>query len=508
VDKLSRSLRGKVGESLKSVRATLPLFDATTASFEALRKFTEGSRIAELEGNNGKAIPLLREAVTIDSTFASGWRKLAIVMTNAGRPRSSIDSAFTKAYENRHRLSDAERDYVVAGYYSSGPGRDRAKAIAAYESMLRRGDTAGPANNLALLLVSRREYARAESLYRAQERAAPGSFRSLYGNLALSLAQQGKLAEADSVIAEAAKRFPDIPLRRNSLNTRYLRGDTAGYRRAADSMRASRDSADRDWARGAVQRLDLRDGRVADWRRNFTSGRPDSATARQRLNWAINGADAWVTGEILGRKQDVARTLDAALSKIDVRVIPEVERPYFAIASTYASAGQPAKARTILSERESDVKDTALKRSQLPGRADVMGDILLAEGKPMDAVVEYRRSDRRPDGPANGCSSCTSIGLARAFDAAGNVDSAIVHYERVLSLSAFDRFGNDQFYLAPFSKRLGELHEQKGDVQKAAKYYRDFVNLWKNADPELQSQVAEVRRKLARLADIEGPRQR
>jgi hypothetical protein len=30
-----------------------------------------------------------------------------------------------------------------------------------------------------------------------------------------------------------------------------------------------------------------------------------------------------------------------------------------------------------------------------------------------------------------------------------------------------------------------------------------FVDLWKNADPELQPQVAEVRKRLARLGDLE-----
>jgi len=31
------------------------------------------------------------------------------------------------------------------------------------------------------------------------------------------------------------------------------------------------------------------------------------------------------------------------------------------------------------------------------------------------------------------------------------------------------------------------------------------VNLWKNADAELQPRVAEVRRRLARLSDTERP---
>jgi hypothetical protein len=34
---------------------------------------------------------------------------------------------------------------------------------------------------------------------------------------------------------------------------------------------------------------------------------------------------------------------------------------------------------------------------------------------------------------------------------------------------------------------------------KAADYYGRFINLWKNADPELQPQVKEIKDRLAKL---------
>lgn len=43
----------------------------------------------------------------------------------------------------------------------------------------------------------------------------------------------------------------------------------------------------------------------------------------------------------------------------------------------------------------------------------------------------------------------------------------------------------------------------KGDRQRAASHYTTFVDLWKKADPELQPQVNDVRKRLARLADLE-----
>ncbi|MGK2962356.1 MAG: serine/threonine-protein kinase, partial [Gemmatimonadaceae bacterium] len=76
LDKLSRNLRGKIGESLKKVRANPPLERVTTASLEALRKYAEGVRAFDVEGDNLKAAGLFREAVAIDTAFGMAYRKL------------------------------------------------------------------------------------------------------------------------------------------------------------------------------------------------------------------------------------------------------------------------------------------------------------------------------------------------------------------------------------------------------------------------------------------------
>ena len=57
---------------------------------------------------------------------------------------------------------------------------------------------------------------------------------------------------------------------------------------------------------------------------------------------------------------------------------------------------------------------------------------------------------------------------------------------------------------APAARRLGELYEAKGDRPKALQYYEHFVDLWKTADPELQPQVADVKRRIARLRASRG----
>ena len=55
-----------------------------------------------------------------------------------------------------------------------------------------------------------------------------------------------------------------------------------------------------------------------------------------------------------------------------------------------------------------------------------------------------------------------------------------------------------------FRSRLGELYEAKGDITNAIKNYEEFVKLWKDADPELQPQVADIKARIARLRAAEA----
>src|SRR5687768_12554917 len=94
LDKLSGNLRGKIGESLKRVRATPPLERVTTASLEALRKYADGMRAFDVEGDNIKAAGFFREAIAIDTAFGMAYRKLGVALGNAQMPREGRDSAY------------------------------------------------------------------------------------------------------------------------------------------------------------------------------------------------------------------------------------------------------------------------------------------------------------------------------------------------------------------------------------------------------------------------------
>ncbi|MBY0491829.1 MAG: hypothetical protein K2R93_18460 [Gemmatimonadaceae bacterium] len=54
-------------------------------------------------------------------------------------------------------------------------------------------------------------------------------------------------------------------------------------------------------------------------------------------------------------------------------------------------------------------------------------------------------------------------------------------------------------YLARAYRRLGELHEQAGHTRDALQRYGDFVDMWKEAEPAMQTAVRAVRDRMRAL---------
>ena len=94
---------------------------------------------------------------------------------------------------------------------------------------------------------------------------------------------------------------------------------------------------------------------------------------------------------------------------------------------------------------------------------------------------------------------CTPFLLAAVFDRAGQTVSARTYYTQYVEMNGNGRTLVDRYWLAPTLFRLGELYENAGDVRHATEYYGRFVDLWKNADPELQQRVADARGRIDRL---------
>jgi tetratricopeptide (TPR) repeat protein len=153
--------------------------------------------------------------------------------------------------------------------------------------------------------------------------------------------------------------------------------------------------------------------------------------------------------------------------------------------------------------------DTSIVRDQQANLHRALGEVELATGNPQNAIAEFRRSDVGYDGaPASECAPCVFYDIARAYDAARQSDSAVANFERYLSTPFWGRMDLelDPVRVPAIRERLGQLYESMGNTEKAIENYRAFIDLWKNADPELQPRVADARKRLARLTPAEKPR--
>ena len=130
-------------------------------------------------------------------------------------------------------------------------------------------------------------------------------------------------------------------------------------------------------------------------------------------------------------------------------------------------------------------------------RAEDRARIARVEGRPMEALEELRTL---PPGP---CVPCRYQRDARLFDAAGRADSAVAYYELYLETPSNFRLFLDDNRLGPTHERLGQLYDERGDLENAALHYAAFVELWAEADPVLQPRVQAAQ---ARLEEIVAER--
>jgi tetratricopeptide (TPR) repeat protein len=316
------------------------------------------------------------------------------------------------------------------------------------------------------------------------------------------LINQGKRAAMDSALAQEAKRLPNNGFYAYHLVViPYNDGDYDRAEHVVDSVRvASRAVDTRVFASLYAFEIIATRGRLAEAEqryREFDVAAAELGASPPKLVDSANvaGLDAWLRG----RPQRAVQRLDAALTAHPMASIPEQDRPYALLARLYAVAGRPDRARAMLNQF-AQIKDTAFVRSKQPNVHEALGEIALAEKRYADALVEFRRGDVAADGkPATDDPIRVHFNLGRAFDLLNQPDSAIAELEAFTSTRFDGRPDDDWFALAGTHKRLGELYDAKGDRERAVSHLSKFVELWKNADPELQPAVADVKRRLARL---------
>ena len=493
VDRLSHRLRERIGESLRTIRASDPLEQVTTASLDALRKYSQAVK-ANDAGDYGRAVSGLEEAIRLDTTFAMAYRKLAVILTNTGASPSRVAEAATQAFRHRERLTPLERDLADGFYYYRGAEYDRSKVESAYRSALELDPENFVAlNNLALVWNEERRFAEAESL--SVQGIAVSHGPTLYVNAVMAQVGQGKLAAAAQTVAAFAAKAPTNPL------SFFMRAGLASARRDFDSaaviVKAEAqlpDLAMQEGATSALAYLNLVQGRVAQAEADTRRAMEISVRRGLAGSYVSDAIQLGIMELILRNAPDAARrAVEEALQRYPLASIPAGDRPYLLLAWFDAQAGRPDRAKQLLAEYAATVPDAFRRR--VPFRHGAAAAVALAEGRVQDAIAGYRAWYDEDN-----CAACGLFLLGRVYQRAGEPDSAIAVYERAVTTPGLQRLYDEAFTLGATYRSLGELYEQRGQADRARDYYGRFVDLWKGADPELQPLVRDVRGRLARLS--------
>jgi len=495
VERLARQLQRRVGESLLRVRRGEPLSAVTTASLEALQRYTMASR-AELRADFGSALAQYREAVAIDSSFAMAWRKLGILLQAAGAPRGEVIRAYERALHFGDRLIESERLHTSAMYYL-GARNDPARAASEYRALLDLYPGDGVAlNNLASAYNSLGLWAQAESTAIRGIQAWPTA-RSLQVNLAAAQAAQGRPEEARRTLldlrsrAGVARAF-DVQLGLADYVTGRI--DTAEARLRALAQDGSVDPVSRRQASVALASLNALRGRVGDAEAHLTQ----AADYARRL-----GAPALALADLLntvdyehllrGDTAAARRRMTAVLQAEPPARMRPADRPYVSLILTAAWAGDAGRARAFLAEAEA-LPDSVFRFGSADSLA-ILGTIALAEGRPRDAI----RSLSGVPGLPFCTGTCGLYILGTAYDRAGVADTAVAIYERYVAVTVLDRIWEDGAVLPVVLRRLGALLEERGQGRRAAVYYQRLADLWAGADRQLQPIARDARQRAQRL---------
>ena len=497
LDRASKELRRRIGESLRNVRASPPMEQVTTASMPALLKYTQALASFEHEDFD-RAIVQLNEAVAIDSGFAMAWRKLGVAMSNNGDRVGAVEP-LRRAFAHRDRLTEVER-YLTDGSYYTQAMFDTPRAMAAYRAVLEIDSLDPTANiNLAILLETQGRYRDAAIMSSRTMRDSSGGGSIGYRNAALQWLDAGSVDTARAILAKGSALYPaDAGLANTVILADYADGRYADVQRKAlatgSDVRIP--GVVRSVALAGAARVPALQGRLREAKElGMESLALEASRGRTAEYYRAAGFLGEVEAMAAGNSSVGRALLDSVLRVGPFKTAVPAERPYSELAVRYARLGDVSRARALLSE-EAGAVDTIQIRGAAAMRATALAEIALQEGKPTEALARFREGFAIDAT----CFTCYAAGFARAFDAAGNADSAMAWGERYLASASNRRISSDWREMPALLIRMGDMSADKGDRAKAAEYYQKYVDLRREADPALQPQVAEVKKKLAEVA--------
>ena len=453
LDAAAGSLRGKLGESLRSVQKyDTPLVEATTPSLEALKAYSLGVKTGYAKGATA-ALPFFKRAAELDPNFAMAYEVMSEIYFALAEVGQEVENA-RKAYDLREKVSERERFSIEGNYYLNATG-ELEKAAQTYELWQQTYPRDVSAySGLGMVCFYLGNWEKALEEHRAAMRLLPNA-GGIYLNLGLAYMSLNRLDEAEAVFKEAEERKLEVEyVLQNLYFVAFLKGNEAQM----------------------VQLASAAMGKPGDEDTML-------ATQADTEGWYGKLKNAH---ELTRRAMDSAQHIDAkerAAAYQAAAALREVEAGNWEQARVEANAAlklapnRDVRAMTALAGAEKLAaeldKTFPLLQHQDPGRAI---ELLKAV-----STVELGM-------PAN-----LTIFLCPAYLRG---EAYLMQHDGNRAAAEFQKFIDHRGVVMNFPwgalARLGLARAcaLQGDTAKAKAAYQDFLTLWKDADPDIPIFIA------------------
>ncbi len=462
-------LRTRLGESLASLeKFDTPLEQGTTSSLEALQAFSLGHE-RHIVLDDEPAIPLLKRAVELDPNFALARATLGASYANL-MDFESAEEHIRKAFELRDRVSEKERLYISAHYYSVVTGQIE-KSIETYELWKRTFPADNvPYVNLGFYYAPIGQHEKALANAREALRFDAKDPYALQ-NLAHSYLALNRYDEVRAVAKQAAERQVEPYALIHAL---YLaasaQGDAATRERQIERLRGKRGEESLTFYEGEAA---ASSGRLETARAFYDRSAQLAEPERFSQTAALFMLGAAHTDAEFGYPREARARAVAALNLSRTRATRATA------AVVLARAGDSSQALSLAADLERTYPLDTLVNYVLVPAARALTEI--QRGNPARAVELLRPAapyelGTGPDGPRYLINFIRGQAYLNAKDgtrAAGEFQKILGH-QGTYPVSP-------QYPLARLG--LARAAALTGDTAAARKSYQDFLAEWKDADP-------------------------
>ena len=495
LDDVARRARQALGESMFSVATrTVPLPRMSTASLDALRRYSQGRR-AWGRNQLNEARLLFEQAIVADTSFAAAYSALGALEYYMNRPRAG-DDWFKHALAHLDALPERDRTMIRAEMHSWQGDRDAAVALLR-SFLLSQPNDLDATRQLGYELMRLNRDSQAIDVLRRLVQLDSGDVRSLI-NLAVAEKGLARWTDAIAHYRRAIALVPELELANNNFNLEY--GGTyvnAGDLEAAERVfRKLLNVGPGERARGlrSLAFLSMKRGRFAQASEELGEALTLTRAVRQPTSEIRNRLLIVSVAELLGRNELATEQRDSAFalaSRSDI----ESTLLYWT-GKTLARAGDVTRTAAVLKKLEAGVHEGS--RPDLAAVEALRGELLVAQGKTTEAVGHVERARLADEG--NVVLESTAFVLARA----GTLERAIPLYELLAGRNQFGAEGQISGITAYY--HLGRAHEQRNDRARAVAAYQRFLQ-----SPGISQSgiwpVADAQSRLTRLsADQPSPR--